>query len=207
LSNEREGQADLRVRRTRESLWGALLSLMEEKGYAAVTVSDLARRARVNRATFYLHYEDKDDLFRRGCAVMVEEIIRRLGPPTVELDKGFSWLPSYTARLFAEIEGQRSAFRTLLGPKGNPEAQAIADDLIYSFLFEERLRLVLPESDRKASSALIYARAMTSMILGLTTWWIRSGEGIGAEDLAQTYASIALSIVGSITEIIEGGKS
>src|SRR3954453_10600115 len=53
---------DLRVRRTRKLLKGALIELTIEKGFAAVTVQDIADRAMVNRATFYRHYLDKYDL-------------------------------------------------------------------------------------------------------------------------------------------------
>lgn len=53
---------DPRVRRTRDRLRAALVSLTREKGYAAVRVADLLTRAEVGRATFYAHYRDKEDL-------------------------------------------------------------------------------------------------------------------------------------------------
>jgi AcrR family transcriptional regulator len=53
---------DPRVRRTRDRLREALVSLTREKGYAAVRVADLLERADVGRATFYAHYRDKEDL-------------------------------------------------------------------------------------------------------------------------------------------------
>src|SRR5215467_3779344 len=53
------GHVDLRVRRTRMALQEALIDLIEEKGFDAVTVGDIAERAMVNRATFYRHYPDK----------------------------------------------------------------------------------------------------------------------------------------------------
>jgi AcrR family transcriptional regulator len=53
---------DLRVRRTRKVLKSALIELTIEKGFAAVTVQDIADRAMINRATFYRHYLDKYDL-------------------------------------------------------------------------------------------------------------------------------------------------
>ena len=36
---------------------------MREKGYTAITVSDIIERANIGRSTFYSHYRDKDDLF------------------------------------------------------------------------------------------------------------------------------------------------
>lgn len=54
---------DLRIRRTRKLLMQALIKLTVEKGFAAITVQDIANRAMVNRATFYRHYLDMPELF------------------------------------------------------------------------------------------------------------------------------------------------
>lgn len=54
-----EEKLDPRVRRTRESLEQAFSKLVAEKGFAAVSVQDIAGRAGVNRATFYAHFSDK----------------------------------------------------------------------------------------------------------------------------------------------------
>lgn len=57
-----EDKMDRRVQRTRELLRRALLQLINEKGYDAVTIQDITDRANVGRSTFYLHYQSKDDL-------------------------------------------------------------------------------------------------------------------------------------------------
>src|SRR5688572_4934244 len=54
---------DRRIQRTRHLLSQAFVQLMREKGYSAITVSDIIERANVGRSTFYSHYQDKDDLF------------------------------------------------------------------------------------------------------------------------------------------------
>jgi AcrR family transcriptional regulator len=55
-SNERE---DPRVLRTRHLLLQAFADLYSEKGFQAITVQDITERAKVNRGTFYSHFEDK----------------------------------------------------------------------------------------------------------------------------------------------------
>jgi AcrR family transcriptional regulator len=56
-------ETDPRVRRTRKLLQDALLALLAEKSFDAITVQDIADRSTINRATFYAHYVDKYDLF------------------------------------------------------------------------------------------------------------------------------------------------
>jgi AcrR family transcriptional regulator len=63
LVNSTEKAPDLRVRRTRMMIQKAFTELLEEKGFQAVTVQDIADRAMVNRATFYDHFTDKYALF------------------------------------------------------------------------------------------------------------------------------------------------
>jgi AcrR family transcriptional regulator len=55
--------ADPRVRRTRQLLQEALLALMAEKNFDAISVQDITERATLNRATFYAHFQDKYALF------------------------------------------------------------------------------------------------------------------------------------------------
>jgi AcrR family transcriptional regulator len=50
---------DPRIRRTRQLLQGALLTLMQTKGFDEISVHDITDAATVNRATFYDHYTDK----------------------------------------------------------------------------------------------------------------------------------------------------
>src|ERR1700716_2395254 len=55
--------ADPRVKRTRKLLQDALLELLTEKSFDAITVQDIAERSTINRATFYAHFVDKYELF------------------------------------------------------------------------------------------------------------------------------------------------
>jgi len=56
-------EADPRVKRTRKLLQDALMDLLAEKSFDAITVQDIAERSTINRATFYAHYVDKYALF------------------------------------------------------------------------------------------------------------------------------------------------
>jgi AcrR family transcriptional regulator len=60
---------NLRLRRTQKLLREALISLIEEKGFDALTVGEITERAMVSRAAFYRNYQDKYSL--------VEQILRK----------------------------------------------------------------------------------------------------------------------------------
>jgi AcrR family transcriptional regulator len=59
-------KVDRRVQRTQDLLREALLSLIREKGFDALSVQDIIDRANVGRATFYAHFDNKQDLLLSG---------------------------------------------------------------------------------------------------------------------------------------------
>lgn len=57
-------KTDLRIQRTKDAIREAFKSLVMELPFEKITVKAIAERARINRNTFYLHYETVDDLLR-----------------------------------------------------------------------------------------------------------------------------------------------
>jgi AcrR family transcriptional regulator len=72
----RMNHADSRSEKTRQALISALIQMMLEEGYEAVTVRHVATRARVSRSTFYLHFSDKRELLRRSLAAPSTQLLR-----------------------------------------------------------------------------------------------------------------------------------
>src|SRR4030081_746160 len=79
-------QSDPRVKRTRQLLQAALVELMAEKKFDAISVQDIAERATVNRPTFYDHFADKHELF----ACFSREWFRQALQQRVPADATFS---------------------------------------------------------------------------------------------------------------------
>src|SRR5437868_4937351 len=75
-----EVKVDRRKQRTRRMLREALISVILEKGYDAVTIQDITERADLRRATFYLHYKDKDELLMTVLQETFDELVEQIGP-------------------------------------------------------------------------------------------------------------------------------
>jgi AcrR family transcriptional regulator len=75
-----EVQTDLRIRRTHLFLQEAMIELITEKGFEAITVGDIAERAMINRATFYRHYQDKYDLVARIFEESADSLVEHMKP-------------------------------------------------------------------------------------------------------------------------------
>ncbi|MBD3920064.1 TetR/AcrR family transcriptional regulator [Paenibacillus sp. PR3] len=70
-----------RRNRTREHFKSALIKLIKEKGYHAISVKDIVDTAAYNRSTFYVHYQDKIDLAEELLKTMLEGLEASVGVP------------------------------------------------------------------------------------------------------------------------------
>lgn len=50
---------NIRMTQTKQSIMGAFISLVSQKDFEKITISDITTAAHVNRATFYAHFNDK----------------------------------------------------------------------------------------------------------------------------------------------------
>lgn len=55
-------RTDRRTRYTRQAIKEILLEELKTKPYSKITVTEICKRAEMNRGTFYLHYYDIDDV-------------------------------------------------------------------------------------------------------------------------------------------------
>src|ERR1700761_6383587 len=70
---------DPRVLRSRRMLMEALLRLLTRKEFADISIQEIADEATLNRATFYLHYPDKNALLQAMTAARFRDLIARRG--------------------------------------------------------------------------------------------------------------------------------
>jgi AcrR family transcriptional regulator len=74
-----ERSVDPRILRTRKLLQQALVKLMKEKQFDAISVQDIAESATINRATFYDHYPDKFALLECTVGSRFNELLAERG--------------------------------------------------------------------------------------------------------------------------------
>ncbi len=70
---------DPRILRSRRMLMEALDRLLNKKEFDDISVQEIADEATLNRATFYLHYPDKNALLQAMTAARFSDLIARRG--------------------------------------------------------------------------------------------------------------------------------
>lgn len=74
-----EEKVDFRVKKTRRALLQALRTLLMEKCFDDITVTELCERAEIRRVTFYTHFDGKEELFAYMIQEMQESFCRENG--------------------------------------------------------------------------------------------------------------------------------
>ncbi len=184
MSKKRE-EGDLRVRRTRKLLREALMSLVEEKGYEAVSVREVAELAMVNRATFYAHYEDKYDL-------LLDVIGETLGAISVgnnPMPESLEEPPEAMVRFLEHIGAYPGFYRGVLGEGGSEQIRADARTYLEGIL-RQWLRAVAGEArGARAPSEFIVGYAAAA-VLGTISWWLENNTPYPAERVAEWFMEL-----------------
>lgn len=169
---------DLRVKRTLQLIQDAMIELMGERGFERTTVRDITERAMINRATFYLHYEDKYDLLQRMADGMLAELSRSMELPTGfrphELNMDEDSPPPSFVRQFEHLAAHNAFYRVMLGPMGQPGFAARMEAAIREALYA-RSALAQPNDRELRVPRDLIIRYCTSAHLGIVMQWLEDG--------------------------------
>lgn len=180
-SNKRRSDPDRRVRRTRQRLGLALLTLIQERPIGEVTVQDVLDLASVGRSTFYLHFRDKNDLLLSQFELFLETMSTAL---SVRKEKSHRVAP--VAEMFAHIAEQQKLYRALR------DCERIRDfyDLGEGY-FARGIAGRLAESKRfpNVSQRELDARAhaLAGSLLSLLRWWLDRGAKEPAQEMDELF--------------------
>lgn len=168
-SNE---SADPRVLRTRRLLEDALVRLLDEKPYSEITVKNIAAAATVNRATFYAHFVDKDDLFRSFLRNSLDELLAdRLESGATPSSAPEAYLRALLQAVFEYADWLTAKCRSAKPGRGVPPPEGeLQTQVEHKVLWW----LETVQSRRGADERRTLALATSAMIASVATRWSRS---------------------------------
>ena len=96
---------DPRIVRSRHMLMEALAKLLTQKSFDDISIQDIADEATLNRATFYLHYLDKNALLQAMAAERFGKLIARRGLSFTDCDGALRAIALGVCDYLAETAG------------------------------------------------------------------------------------------------------
>ncbi len=182
---------NLRVRRTQKLLREALVELIEERGFEALTIGEITERAMVSRAAFYRNYEDKYDL----VAQIFDEAMRAMLAAVGEI--GVEHPPAMWVRFFEHIGAYEQLYRALLGSKGSPwfvrKMRASLADLVKA-LDHQIQGHQAQEHPHHAFSDDFVPDLVSTLFVEAITWWLEHGRPYSPYEIATRSSLLAAAI-------------
>jgi len=181
---------DLRIRRTRLALRAALLELIEEKGFEAIIVQDIADRAMINRVTFYKHYRDKYDLLEQTMRAMLSELPQ--GVAQLLQSPADNAVYVGLIQWFEQVDRHASFYRTMLGREGNAAFAARLRSYLETLVAQELEQAQI--DDRRQLPPQVVIRFAAAGFLGVTEWWLDQRRPIPAQEAASHLHALLLRL-------------
>jgi AcrR family transcriptional regulator len=168
--------------------------LFAERGYAEVTMDEIAAEVGVTKPLLYNYFGNKERLYIACMEEAGDSLIRTIGASIAETESPGDALGAGVRAFFEFLDSDRAAWAVLFDetlPNSGEVAEKFGsyrDGLVE--LVSQSLLAQLPEARRGA--ARVEIEALSAALLGaaeeLARWWLRT-EAISAEEAAELLIS------------------
>jgi len=178
-------KTDRRIQRTRRMLREALIELIPEKGFDAITIRNVTDRADIAYATFFRHYDSLEELLGE----QIELVIRDL-EASARGSNG-DHLEAEGLLVFRHVEAKQRLYRSLLGRRSSRA--------VVSRLKEAMIEVVRPHAEahyQQVDNPIIPIELSLNHIAAavweLVAWWVSHDMPYPPERMAQIYDELVI---------------
>jgi len=176
----------------RERLIAGLAEAVAEKGYAAVTLSDIVRHAKVSRRVFYANFESKEQCFLAAFEVVVDHLRELIVEAVAGIDEWPRQAIAATRAVLAFLAAEPDLARLCLveSRAAGPAVTARFNEAVGEMApLLRRGRGERPEGERLPAST---EDSTIGSLVSLVHRKVAAGEAKQLEDLLPDCAELAL---------------
>jgi AcrR family transcriptional regulator len=185
---------DRRIQRTRQLLRGALFSLIQEKGFEALSVQNIIDRANVGRATFYAHFDNKEDLLLAGLdelrASLKERQREAFSRGRGVEERAFA----FSHEMFVHADEHRELFRAMAGKQSGAVIQQVLHKMLVD-LVREDMKAMVPRATASAVPSEALVQFIGGGLFGLLMWWLDGKMRLPVGEVNALFRQLAIPAV------------
>lgn len=178
---------DRRVRKSQQAIKNALVSLINEVGLENITVSSLCKKADINRSTFYLHYENIDDLIQSIESELSSHITSSISPlETDDILMDQSLLTNLFITILKSIKAESELVLALIATSDTSRTRITIEQVIENLILDRMNSVVNARPIHKELnvSPTYIAVLFSSIFTSILTEWLVNGLNESPEELA-----------------------
>lgn len=171
-----KNKQDLRVIKTKESIYTAFKQMICEMDADKITIRELTNRARIHYKTFYLHYTCIEDLFEDVIRQLLEEYFQEIDKLPVDVPF------TVTNRVFFNFMAKQESYieKLILAPS----YRKFANRAFMAMLTHNRERYN-PYGEYSLAEQHIINNYLCTTSMSLYQQWIEDGKEIPLEEIIE----------------------
>jgi AcrR family transcriptional regulator len=181
---------DRRIERTRQLLEAALLSLIKEKEFDAISVQEIIDRANVGRATFYAHYDNKEDLLESGFDGLLTTLRERQREARSHGGPIDERLFAFSHHLLAHADEHRAIFPAMVSKRGGALIQHLLRNLLVKVVREDVREAAQVSLGRVPEEAIV--QFIAGSLFGLMMWWLGGKKKLSVDEVEALFRKLAV---------------
>jgi AcrR family transcriptional regulator len=181
---------DRRVERTEQLIRSAMLSLVKEKGFETLTVQEIIDRANVGRATFYAHFDSKDDLLASGFEDLRAALRARQQDAQARGRSFDDRVLAYSREMFDHANEYCDVFRAMAGKKSGAAVQRLLHKLLADLIRDDVKRTVGNGEHAVPSEAMV--QFLAGGLMALLVWWLDGKVRMPIAEVNALFRTLAL---------------
>ncbi|MCY9666249.1 TetR/AcrR family transcriptional regulator [Paenibacillus alginolyticus] len=163
-------KTDRRIVRSRAALRHALLTLMADKPFKAISITEIVELANYNRGTFYSNYESKDALLDDIISDLIEKLLLSFRAPYEKVEFfHVDQLKAHSVMLFEHIYVHSAIYTVFMK---SDMLMALREKMFIALKKISTEELVYTRKDIDEELLIIYS---LNALLGLIFHWVESG--------------------------------
>lgn len=163
---------DRRAQRSRELILEALFALMGERGFDRLTIQNVIDRAGVGRATFYAHFESKEELLATSIGRLRAWLLQA-GQATGDAPLGF------TLPFFQHLASHQRIYRMTVARESETSVEHHVRQMLAELVRNDLIRWRAPSPKLLALATHHVVGALWSSFI----WWMESSEPLPPQEL------------------------
>ena len=179
---------DRRVLKTRQALRDAFLELLPEKGWDELSVQDICSRANVGRSTFYIHFQNKEELLSGGLSDLRAGLLRQALSVRGNGGGAFPFVRGLIEHMFE----QKRIFRSIIGRRSGHVVQMRFRELMLQ-LVGDSLEKTLPAGWERDAATHYIAGALFELLS-----WSVDDDTRTAQEIEQCFQHLSMHVTASL---------
>ena len=177
---------DRRIQKTKTAIREAYISLLMEKKNLKMTVTELARRADIDRKTFYLHYDTTDDVLKEYHEELIQKLLKILKEQNF-FTQHFDIARFYSA-INQVIDEHINLFRHVATMDGADWFWKQSQETLIAGICE----MYQEKTTISAQELSLYSRFILTGTLEIYQQWLRGNLSLSLPELGRMTTEVAL---------------